>query len=115
MGAHMCPCGTTRESRTHIVEQCEIYKEERDVLVEMRKFDVCHMEEFGRLESSEKTIATLRDKWWPQTAKQQGDRISKQFYVIYGKSVMSAQMLKVSLLGVETVLRLERDAWSMVK
>ena len=28
---------------------------------------------------------------------------------------MSARMLEVSLLGVETVPRLERDAWSMVK
>ena len=28
---------------------------------------------------------------------------------------MSAQILEVSLLGVKTVLRLERDAWSMVK
>ena len=28
---------------------------------------------------------------------------------------MTAQMLKVSLLGVGTVLRLERDGWSMVK
>ena len=28
---------------------------------------------------------------------------------------MSAQMLEVSQLGVGTVLRLERDAWSMVK
>ena len=28
---------------------------------------------------------------------------------------MSAQILEVSLLGVGTVLRLERDAWSMVK
>ena len=28
---------------------------------------------------------------------------------------MSAQMLEVSLLGIGTVLRLERDAWSMVK
>ena len=28
---------------------------------------------------------------------------------------MSAQMLEVSLGGVGTVLRLERDAWSMVK
>ena len=28
--------------------------------------------------------------------------------------VMSAQMLEVLLLGVGTVLRLERDAWSMV-
>ena len=35
----------------------------------MRKFDVCDMEEFGRLESSEKTIAILGDRWWPQTAK----------------------------------------------
>ena len=37
------------------------------------------MEEFGRLESSEKTIAILGDRWWPQTAKQDGDGISKQF------------------------------------
>ena len=36
------------------------------------------MEEFGRLESSEKTIAILGDGWWPQTAKQDGDRMDKQ-------------------------------------
>ena len=29
--------------------------------------------------------------------------------------LLDAQMLEVSLLGVRTVLRLERDAWSMVK
>ena len=29
------------------------------------------------------------------------------------KTQMSAQMLRVSLLGVGTLLRLERDAWSM--
>ena len=82
----------------------------------MRKLDVCDMEEFGRLKSSEKAIAILGDRWWPQTAKQGGDRISKHFLCsIYGKRVMSAQMLEVSLLGVGTVLRLERDAWSMVK
>ena len=110
----MCPCGTTTESRTHIVGESEVHKEERDASEEdMRKLDVCDMEEFGRLESSEKTIAILGDRWWPQTAKQVGDRISKYFYVIYGRSVMSAQMLEVSLLGVETVLRLKRDAWSM--
>ena len=51
--------------------------QEQDALEEaMRKIDVCDMEEFG---SSEKTIAILRDRWWPQTAKQDGDRISKQF------------------------------------
>ena len=38
----------------------------------MRKLDACGMEEFGRLESGEKTIAILGDKWWPQT-KQDGD------------------------------------------
>ena len=37
------------------------------------------MEEFGKLESNEKTIAILGDRWWPRTAKQDGDRISKQF------------------------------------
>ena len=45
----------------------------------MGKLDVCDMEEFGRLKSSEKTIAILGDRWWPQTAKQDGDRISKKF------------------------------------
>ena len=34
----------------------------------------CDMEEFGRLESSEKTIAILEHRRWPQMAKQQGDR-----------------------------------------
>ena len=74
------------ESRTHIVEECEIYKEERDLLEEkIRKLDECDMEEFGRLESSERTIAILGDRWWPQMAKQDGDRISKQFYVLLWK------------------------------
>ena len=37
----MCPCGTTIESRTHVVEECTIYKEERDEFEEdMRKLDV---------------------------------------------------------------------------
>ena len=34
VATNMCPCGTTIESRTHIVEECEIYKEERNVLEE---------------------------------------------------------------------------------
>ena len=37
------------------------------------------MEGFGRLESSEKTIAILGHRWWPQTANQDGDRIGKLF------------------------------------
>ena len=64
----------------------------------MRKLDVCDMEEFSRLKSSEKTIAILGDRWWPQTTKQDRDRISKQcISSIYGRSVMSTQMLEVSI------------------
>ena len=33
---------------------------------------------------------------------------------MFGRSVISAQTLEMSLLGVGTVLCLERDAWSMV-
>ena len=51
--AQMCPCAKAEESRTHIVGECEIYKNERDVL-EMRKVDECGMEKFGTLDSSEK-------------------------------------------------------------
>ena len=57
MATHMCPCGTTTESRTHMVGTCEIYKEKRDALEEeMGKLDVCDMEENRRLESSDKTM-----------------------------------------------------------
>ena len=74
----LTPLPRTKKSRTHIVGECEIYKEERDALEEdMKKLDVCDMEEFGRLESSEKTMAILGDRWWSETAKQDGDRISK--------------------------------------
>ena len=60
--------------------ECQLYKEERDVLQDgMRKIDKCGMEKFGTLDSREKTIAILGDRWWPQTAKQQGDNISKKF------------------------------------
>ena len=48
VATNMCPCGTTIESRTHIVGECEIYKEERDALEEdMRKLDVLYMKELG--------------------------------------------------------------------
>ena len=45
----------------------------------MRKIDEYGMEKFGTLYSSEKTFAVLGDRWWLQTAKQQGDNISKTF------------------------------------
>ena len=48
------------------------------MLDEMRKIDECDMDKFGTLDRSEKTIAILGDRW-PQTAKQEGDKISKKF------------------------------------
>ena len=47
--AQMCPCGKVIESRSHIVGECEMHKEGRDVL-EMRKTDECDMEKFGTLQ-----------------------------------------------------------------
>ena len=48
--------------------------------LEMRIIGECDMEKFGALViDTEKTIAILGDRWWPQTAKQQGDKISKKF------------------------------------
>ena len=40
---------------------------------EMRDLDKSGMESFDALDSREKTIAILGDRWWPQTAKQDGD------------------------------------------
>ena len=73
----------------------------------MREIDECYMEEFDTLDSSEKTIAILGDRWWPQAAKQEGDNISKTFICntqVYGNNVKSAQLLEVSLLRVGTLL-----------
>ena len=42
---HKCalPCGKAIEGRTHIVGECEMCKEERDVIEEIRKIDGCDM------------------------------------------------------------------------
>ena len=70
MDAHMCLCGATTESRTHIVGECKYTRRNGfGVEEEMRKLDECDMEEFGMLESSDQTIAILGDRWRPQTGK----------------------------------------------
>ena len=35
----------------------------------MRRIDEYDMEKFGTLDSSEKTLAILGDRWWPQNGK----------------------------------------------
>ena len=68
----MCPCGKAMESGTHIVGECEVCKEERDVFEEMREIYECDMGEFGTLDGSSKTIAILGDRWWPQAVGRTG-------------------------------------------
>ena len=43
------------------------------------EIDECDMGKSGTPDSSGKTIAVLGDRWWPQTAKQEGDKTSKKF------------------------------------
>ena len=107
-----------REKRriiTHMVGECEMYKEERDVLVEeTREIYGSDMEEFDTLDSREKTIAILRDRWWPQTAKEEGKKTSKKKLCnIWKQRSERPNCWEVPLVGVGTVLRLARDAWSM--
>ena len=47
--------------------------------------DECDMAKFGALDSSNKTNAILGDtgRWWPRTAKQEGDKMCKKFPVSY--------------------------------
>lgn len=70
--------------------------------------------------SSEKTFAVLVDawyRWWPKRAAQQGDGSRKHFFftnAMYGRNVVSSQVLEVPALGVGTALRLNRGAWVIV-
>ena len=71
--------------------------------------------ETSRRELSEGTMSILGDRWWPQKAKQGGYKVSKVLLCKIWKNAMSSRSWRC-LLGVGTVLlRLERDAWSMVK
>ena len=114
MATNTCPCDTTIVNRTHRVGECEIYKERRDLLEEgMRKLNVCDVEELGRLESNDKTIAILGDRWWPQTAKQDRDRISKQFLCsIWKKRNERLNVGGVSIRSLRSVSKGMRGQWS---
>ena len=45
----------------------------------MREIDECDMEVFDTLDSNEKTIAILGDRWWPQADKQEDDNTNEPF------------------------------------
>ena len=56
--AHTCRCGRARESKVHIVAECELYKEERGILEEeIREVKEGGIKSFDALDSREKTIA----------------------------------------------------------
>ena len=46
---------------------------------EMRDLDQNGMKSFDALDSREETLAILGDRWWLQTAKQDGDKICRTF------------------------------------
>ena len=59
--------------------ESELYQEERDVLEgEMRDSNKRGMGSFDVFDRREKPIAILGDSWWPQTAKQDGDKICRR-------------------------------------
>lgn len=77
-----CPCGKAMESGTHIVGDCTVQKEGRDVLEEgMWELKEGSMKSLGARDSSEKTIAVLGGRWWPHTAKQEGDNTCVMVFV----------------------------------
>ena len=59
--AQMCPHGKAVKSGAHRRGECDLYKEERDLL-EREIIDERDMDEFGTLESSETTNAILGDR-----------------------------------------------------
>ena len=70
---------SNRVEMTIIVGECELYKVERDALEEeMRGKCECGMEEFCRLDNSDKTIAILGDRRWLQPVKQEPDKINQK-------------------------------------
>ena len=108
MNAEIGSSSKANEIRTHAVGECEMHREECDTL-EMRKTNERDREksctsDHGDCDSRRQMIA--------QKAKQEGDKPIKSFYGDVWKNVMS-KMLEVSLSGVGTVLRLERDVWSL--
>ena len=65
----------------------------------MTKIDECDMEKFGTLNSSEKAIAVLGDRWWPQKAKQEGDKARNMLYVTWKKRNVRPKAGGVSIRG----------------
>lgn len=80
-----CSCGKgNREcNSTHTVGGCELRKEEQ-VGGDDNPRRTRH-EESSTLDRGEKTIATTGFRWWTQTAKQVGDKVSEKISLYDGE------------------------------
>lgn len=58
-----CPYGKAGESRTHIIEECELCRDEREALEEQTRNIGCGMAKFSAFGKSAKKIAMSGDKW----------------------------------------------------
>ena len=69
------------------------------------------MKELGELEGSEKNITIVKDGCWPQTAKQEGDMVRKQFLCsIWKKRHEHPNVVSFAISNTNGVLRLEKGA-----
>lgn len=76
------PVAKQYKCRTHVAAEREPYEEQWDVLREDAwGANEIGMESFGTLDRSGKTIVIPVNGWWPQTAKQDEDKVRKKVIV----------------------------------
>lgn len=66
---------------TDIVGKSELYMEQRDELEEDNTWELNErdMKSFGTVDGGEKTIAIVGDRWRPQRAKHNGNKMCNTF------------------------------------
>lgn len=75
-----CGCGFECEDRVHVVAECPLYDQEREVyMTELGKIEGCDRKKFESWGKQEKAVAILGDKTWPKKARRDVDRIGKTF------------------------------------
>ena len=82
VGGQMCLCGKAIQSKTHLVGECEVCQEERNVSEDMTEIDECDMQGFGTLDSSDNTVAILGDiDGGHRRRHRKGVKLTKRFLV----------------------------------
>lgn len=95
---------------------CKLFEEEGDVIEEkISEVDEGGLKLLVSLDSSESNIATPGDRWWSATVKKEVHEICRRFQSDCCQKRTDSPDVEVSLSGVGSVLRPEREAWSIVK